>query len=137
MILTKFQKTQSFIIWSALTVSCFVYPPVLDGGYPIQLNDRPFTLHFAVLMVFGALGIASIIRWIIIPKLADYKRLFIALIVGLALSESAVFFEIFLLPSDHLNEKFVTYWLAIASMIQFCPLFLGKNQPPPAIKNFD
>ncbi len=85
----------------------------------------------------AALGIASIIRWVIILRITSYQKLFVALIAGLALSESAVFYEIFILPGDYLNEKFVTYWLAVASMIQFCPLFLGKNQPPPAIKNFD
>ena len=130
-------KTICFIIWSAILTSAFVYPPFLDGGYPFPSGDQALQFNWVVYLSLFMIGAATLIRWLIIPKIGLSPAVFPLLIIGLALSESTIFFEIFLLGPDQANEKALIYWLAIASMLQFFPSFIQKREAPPAIKQFD
>ena len=134
---TTFQKINLFAVWAALSSSCFIYPIFLDDGIPLQFNDQRLRFHFAVLMSLASLSIATIIRWLVIPNLKRYHRILVFFIAGLAFTEATVFYGIFLLDDQHLNEKALTFWLAILSMIQFFPPLLTASKPPPIIKQFD
>ena len=134
---TSRQKLNLLIVWAALTSSCFIYPIFLDGGLPIKFNDQGIQLHFALIMSIGSWVVATAIRWVIIPKLSNYAVLLGFTIAGLAFTEATIFYSIFLLSDEMLNEKALIFWVALLSMAQFFPLLLNRTKAPPAIKKFD
>ena len=130
-------KSICLIIWSAIFCSAFVYPPFLDNGYPLPSSEHSLQIDWVVLLSLLMIGIATVVRWLVIPKVGMSPVVFPLLIIGLAFTEATIFFEIFLLGPSQPNEKALIYWLAIASMLQFFPLYIRKREAPPAIKQFD
>ena len=134
---TTRQKLNLLTIWAALSSSCFIYPIFLDDGLPIRFNDQGIQFNFALLMSFASWAIATLIRWIVIPKLTSYLAILGFFIAGLAFTEATIFYGIFLLNNDQPNEKALIFWVAVVCMIQFFPLFLNRGKSPPSIKAFD
>lgn len=134
---TTRQKLNLLVIWMALSSSCFVYPILLEGGLPLKFNDQGIQLQFAVFMSFGSWSIATLIRWIVIPKLSRYSTLLGFFIAGLAFTEASIIYGIFLLTEDYPNEKALIFWITILCMVQFFPLLLNQGKPPPTIKQFN
>lgn len=131
------QKLNLFIIWAALSSSVFIYPIFLNGGLPLSFNDQGIQLHFALMMSFASWSVATLIRWVIIPKLTHYSALIGFFIAGLAFTEASIFYGIFLLQDEQLNEKALNFWLAVACMLQFFPAWIKAGKAPPRIKQFD
>ena len=134
---TTRQKLNLLTIWAALSSSCCIYPIFLDDGLPLHFNDQGIQLHFALIMSFASWSVATVIRWIVIPKLTSYPKVIGFFIAGLAFTEATIFYSIFLLGDDQPNEKALIFWLAIVCMAQFFPMFLNQGKSPPAIKDFD
>jgi hypothetical protein len=67
--------------------------------------------------------LATLLRWWVIPKLKDQKQMLSALIVGLALTEAPILFELFLIGSDYPQNQIVVLMVAVFSLIQFAPIY--------------
>jgi len=67
--------------------------------------------------------LATIVRWWVIPKLKDQKQMLSALIVGLALTEASILFELFQIGSDYPQNQIAVLMVAVFSLIQFAPIY--------------
>ena len=61
-----------------------------------------------------------------IPKARYLRRLLVLMVVGLALSESVVFYGIFLFRADMPATKMALFVLSLLSALQFVPVY-AKN----------
>lgn len=119
-----------YIIWFALTGSIFVYQFILGGGFLQGANALPQGFGFPIPLIGAEIAAAAVVRWAVIPRLKGPSRMLIALVIGMALSESAELFGIFLVPRGMPQTKMVVFYLAVVSAFQFLPTFARSDDPP-------
>ena len=120
------QVTHQIILWliwlamlSGIPVFIFVLGP--DSEQAENVLGLP-----PLLMVLPPILAASIVRWIVLPKVVEKgpEAQLVAFIVGMAFAESLVFFGIFLYPADYL--LFIVF--AVVGIAQFIPLWALPKQ---------
>lgn len=110
-----------WIVWFAFLQVAFAYHFILDGGLPSGENiAEPMNPTFWALCLAPILA-ATVIRWIVLPKLPDFQPKLVAQIVGMALAESAILFEIFLIGSDYPQNQIAILVVALFALFQFAP----------------
>ena len=119
----KQQATVMWIIWFAFLQSAFVYHFVFGDGFPQGDNAaEPMALWLWALCLVP-LAVATIVRWLVIPKLAEQSALFVAMGVGLGLAEASIFFELFLIGADYPQNQIAVLMLTVFCLIQFAPIY--------------
>ena len=122
----RMQKQQAFvmwIIWFGFLQMAFAYHFVLEDGFPSGDNAAETMASWLWVLCLLPIILATIVRWWVIPKLKDQKQMLIALIVGLALTEAPILFELFLIGSDYPQNQIVVLMVAVFSLIQFAPIY--------------
>jgi hypothetical protein len=120
------QKQQAFvmwIIWFVFLQSAFAYHFVLGDGFPTGDNAAEPMVGWLWGLCIVPIVLATGVRWLVIPKLKHQGQMLIALIVGLALTEAPIFFELFLIGSDYPQNQIAVLMLAVFSLIQFAPIY--------------
>jgi hypothetical protein len=120
------QKQQAFvmwIIWFVFLQSSFAYHFVLGDGFPSGENAPDPMASWLWGLCIAPLVVATLVRWLVIPKLKQQSQMLIALIVGLALSEAAIFFELFLIGSDYPQNQIAVLMISVFCLIQFAPIY--------------
>ncbi len=120
----KQQAIVSWIIWFAILQGAFIIHFVIGGGFPSGDNVEEPMAAFLWVLCFVPIAIATIIRWIMIPKLEEPQKKLVAMIAGLALSESPIFFSLFLIGSDYPQNQIAVLIVAVLSLIQLAPSYL-------------
>jgi hypothetical protein len=115
-----------WVLWVALCTSIVVYQVSLGGGILHGSNASPQGVHFPMPLVLIQIAVASLIRWVIIPRVSEPHRLLVLLIVGLALSEAVGFYGIFLVSRDMPETKMAIFYLSLISALQFAPIYAGS-----------
>ncbi len=120
------QKQQAFVmwfIWFVFLKAAFTYHFILGDGFPSGENAAEPMAGWLWVLCVVPIVLATMVRWLVIPKLKDQKQMLIALIVGLALTEAPIFFEIFLIGSDYPQNQIAVLMIAVFSLIQFAPIY--------------
>ena len=120
------QKQQAFvmwIIWFAFLQAAFAYHFVLGDGFPSGENAAEPMASWLWVLCVVPIVLATGVRWLVIPKLKQQAQMLIVLIVGLALSEAPLFFELFLIGSDYPQNQIVVLMISVFSLIQFAPIY--------------
>lgn len=73
-------------------------------------------------LLFSLVALASVIRWVLLPKVPFRLRI-VPFLFGLALSESVLFGALFLFPAEVGELRVVFLTLALLSVAQFVPFF--------------
>ena len=95
----------------------------LGGGFPEGHNiEAPMSAALWA-MCFAPLIVATIIRWLVIPKIKAPLQQLVAMIIGLALSEGPIFLSLFLIGSDYPQNQIAVLIVAVFSIIQFAPSY--------------
>ena len=122
----RMQKQQAlvmWIIWFVFLQLAFAYHFVLEDGFPSGDNAAEPMASWLWVLCLVPIILATIVRWWVIPKLKDQKQMLSALIVGLALTEAPILFELFLIGSDYPQNQIVVLMIAVFSLIQFAPIY--------------
>jgi hypothetical protein len=122
----RMQKQQAlvmWIIWFVFLQMAFAYHFVLEDGFPSGDNAAEPMASWLWVLCLVPIILATIVRWWVIPKLKDQKQMLSALIVGLALTEAPILFELFLIGSDYPQNQIVVLMVAVFSLIQFAPIY--------------
>ena len=122
----RMQKQQAlvmWIIWFVFLQMAFAYHFVLEDGFPSGDNAAEPMASWLWVLCLVPIILATIVRWWVIPKLKDQKQMLSALIVGLALTEAPILFELFLIGSDYPQNQIVVLMIAVFSLIQFAPIY--------------
>ena len=86
----------------------------LGGGIPQGRNPEGEYGPSAFIAIAGFMAIAStIIRWLVIPRKADYKQLLILMIIGIALANTISYFGIFLIRPIYPQTKAVLFYTCL------------------------
>ena len=122
----RMQKQQAlvmWIIWFVFLQMAFAYHFVLEDGFPSGDNAAEPMASWLWVLCLVPIILATIVRWWVIPKLKDQKQMLSALIVGLALTEASILFELLLIGSDYPHNQIVVLMIAVFSLIQFAPIY--------------
>jgi len=119
---TRQQAIIAWIIWFAMLQTAFIYPFFLGDGFPSGENAEEAINAIYWVMCFGPILLAAAIRWIAIPKLREPTQLLVAMIAGLALSESPIPFAIFLM-ADYPQHQIAVLMVSVVSLLQFAPTY--------------
>jgi hypothetical protein len=128
------KKLVLWIIWFALTSSIVVYQFILGHGVPQGTNEPTTAIHPMALVAVATIAMASLVRWLLIPRNREAGKLLVLMIVGLALSESAQLFGLFLIPSGQPETKLAIWILALLSALQFMPVYANERPPSDAFR---
>ncbi len=122
----RMQKQQAlvmWIIWFGFLQMAFAYHFVLEDGFPSGDNAAEPMASWLWVLCLVPIILATIVRWWVIPKLKDQKQMLSALIVGLALTEASILFELFQIGSDYPQNQIAVLMVAVFSLIQFAPIY--------------
>ena len=119
----KQQAIVMWIIWFAMLQSAFIIHFVIGGGFPEGDNVAEPMANWLWAACFVPIVIATVIRWIVIPKQQEQAKLLVTMIIGLALSEQPIFFSLFLIGSDYPQNQIAVLIVAVLSLIQFAPSY--------------
>jgi len=103
--------------------SAFAYHFLLGDGFPQGENSELPMASWLWAITLGPLVLATAIRWLIIPKLKEFQPQLVAMIVGLAFSEGAIFMELFLIGSEYPQYQIAILMVSVFSLIQFAPIY--------------
>ena len=112
-----------WILWIAFLSSIGVYQLELGGGIPHGSNQSLQAWNLPLLLSALQLTVATVIRWLVIPKVTDPAKLLPLMVVGLALSEAVVFYGIFLVGQDMPQTRLQFLIGAFFSILQFAPFY--------------
>ena len=129
------QRVVLWVIWFSMVVSIAIYQVELGGGILPGRDAVQQGFQFPMPLVFAQLCIAAAVRWILIPRAKESRKLLVLLIIGLALSEAPEFNGIFLVPKTMPETKMAIFYLSLLSALQFIPFYAGRIGVPPAEGN--
>ncbi len=106
-----------WVLWSAFLVGCCLQYLLLHSKQPPVADGSKLWL-LALVPIF----ISVLIRWNMIPRITHPQTALVALVIGVALAEGAMFVGIFVF-SAHQWEIFLAAILGIA---QHAPAYAGR-----------
>src|ERR1035438_250768 len=109
------QRVVLWVIWFSMVVSIAIYQVELGGGILPGRDAVQQGFQFPMPLVFAQLCIAAAVRWILIPRAKESRKLLVLLIIGLALSEAPEFNGIFLVPKTMPETKMAIFYLSLLS----------------------
>lgn len=112
-----------WIIWFAILQGAFVFQWVLGQGVPEGDNAVEPMALWLWLICFGPILLATLVRWLVIPKLKDAQPQLVTMIVGLSLAETPIFISLFLVGTDYPQNQIAVLMVAVVAIIQFAPSY--------------
>lgn len=115
-----------WLIWFAMFSALFMYQFFLAFGIPSGKNVSEPPVIFMWIIGVSVL-VASVIRWVIIPRQKNFQNLLHLMIVGLALSESIQFIQIFIVGKNYPETQLTFFAISILSVEQFIPFYANAK----------
>lgn len=112
-----------WVIWFAILGGLLVIQYKLGGGVPTGRNAADAKIPAVIFVAFGEVLFATVVRWLVLPRFVELPKKLVWMIIGLALSEGAGFFGIFLIPRDQPETRLLVFLLSVLSVLQFVPLY--------------
>ena len=95
----------------------------MGKGIPKGENASEPMAAWLWLTCFGPVVLATLVRWLVIPKLKDTQHQLVAMILGLSLAEAPIFFSLFLVGPDYPQNQIAVLMVAVVALIQFAPSY--------------
>ncbi|MDQ8196308.1 hypothetical protein QEH59_17870 [Coraliomargarita sp. SDUM461004] len=121
--LTKQHAIVMWIIWFAQLQAAFMFQFFLADGFSKESNLATPMAGWIWLLCIAPLVLATGIRWLGIPKMAEPNKQLVIMIIGLALCETSVLSSIFLVARDYPQYQIGILMVAVVSIIQFAPSY--------------
>ncbi|HXA79947.1 MAG TPA: hypothetical protein VNV14_01655 [Opitutaceae bacterium] len=116
-----------WVIWFALVSSIVFYQFMLGHGLLTGIDAQPASHNPIMLFAVGQIAVASLLRWLLLPKARVFHRQLIVMVIGLALSESVEIYGIFLFGPDMPSTKMTLFVVSLLSALQFAPVFAKQG----------
>lgn len=114
-----------WMIWAAMFLAAFIYQAILGGGIPSGEDGEGLEWMF-VWLCFACFAASTALRWLLIPKVKRFEKVFPIMVAGLAFAEAPQFFQIFLIGPDYPATQLSIFILAVLTLLQWVPTF-AKN----------
>ena len=115
-----------WIIWAAILANIVVLQLKLGPGLPHGENAPGAAIPVMAWVAVSEVMIATLIRWFWIPRLDRSGPMLVAMIIGIAVAESAGYFGIFLIPRDQPQTKLLIFCLSVFGILQFAPFYAAR-----------
>jgi hypothetical protein len=130
----KRQLVVLWTIWGALFSAIIIYQFALGGGIPTGENKGPGGVNFAVMLGVGQIVAASVVRWLLLPRAKHPGQVLVFMVIGLALSEGAEFYGLFLVPKNQPSTQLAMWLLSLLSALQFIPIYAKSENSAEAAR---
>lgn len=117
-----------WIIWFALLQGALVIQFVLGKGFPSGDNAAEPMASWLWFACFVPILVATVIRWVVIPRTSEQGKRLVAMIIGLALSENPILFSLFLIGDAYPQNQVAVLIVAFWSMLQFAPIYMKRAE---------
>jgi hypothetical protein len=121
--MNKKQAVVMWIIWFSFLQSAFVCHFLLGDGFPEGDNVAEPMASWLWALCIVPIGLATLVRWVVMPKLPQQPQMLVAMVIGLGLTEASIFFELFLIGADYPQNQIAVLMLAVFGLIQFAPIY--------------
>lgn len=112
-----------WIVWFAFLQSVFVVQIAIAKGLPEGQNIEAPMAAWLWLICFVPLLVATIIRWLVLPKMVARHKQLVAMLIGLVCAEAPVYFQLFLMGTDYPQNQIAVLMVAVVCLIQFAPSY--------------
>ena len=112
-----------WIIWFVFLQMAFAHHFVLGDGFPSGENAVEPMASWLWMLCVVPVVLATGVRWLVIPRLKQQRQMLVALIIGLVLSETPIFFELFLIGAAYPQNQIAVLMIVVFSLIQFAPIY--------------
>ncbi len=119
----KQQVIVFWALWFVMFQSAFVMHFVIGGGFPKGENLAEPMASWLWLACFAPIVLATLIRWLVIPKTQESVKLLVAMVIGLSLSELPIYFSLFLIGADYPSNQIAVLAVSVFSLLQFAPSY--------------
>jgi hypothetical protein len=104
------------------------YQFTLGGGIPQGLDFGTGAPRWVVVLASFQVGLATAIRWILIPRVARRTLLRVLMLFGVGLSDAVVFYGIFFVPQVMPRTKLAFFLASFLSALQFAPIYFAPRE---------
>lgn len=118
-----------WIIWGAILAGLIIIYFVFARRPPPPAAPKDVLLNLAGL---APIFVSIIIRWLVLPRIANFQRAFVTSIVGIALAEGCGILGIFL-GGPYRDSLFL---LGVLGITQYVPLFAKRLLTHPKAEGF-
>ncbi|MCH6259117.1 hypothetical protein MLD52_21350 [Puniceicoccaceae bacterium K14] len=128
---TNKSKPQPLIFWGlwfAILQGMIVLQFILVGGLPSGENAPNPPMLFYIVAILS-ITLSFINRFILMPKARSKQRLFVHMVIGVALIDLAHVFQLFLIGNDYPQMQFDILCLVAVAIISYTPLYAKKTFP--------
>ena len=116
-----------WVIWFAILSGLLMMQFMLGGGIPTGNNAPGASLPPIAFIALGEVLASTAVRWLVLPRFTAFPRKLAWMLVGIALSEGAGFFEIFLVPRNQPETRQFVLALAVFGIVQFAPIYATSS----------
>lgn len=117
------QQTVVWILWIAMVNAIVLYQLFLGRGWPRGSDPAGTPLHPVALVACAQIAIATVARWLWVPRCDTTGRVLVAMITGLALCEGAALLGIVLIPETLPGTRLWVWLAALVGALQFAPVY--------------
>ncbi len=115
-----------WIVWGAMCMGLPVIQFFMGGGTP--KIEEGATIPVIIVVPLILVMAATVVRWLVIPRLTTNIQRFQAMVVGVALAEAAEFLGVFMISSDSPTSMVIVFPLAFLGMLQFAPVYALEDE---------
>lgn len=112
-----------WVIWFVLLQSVFAIQLLAGKGLPKGEKAVEPMAFWLWMICFLPILVSTGIRWLVIPKQQAREKQLVGMIVGLALAEAPVYFQLFLIGDGYPQNQIVILMVAVVCLIQFAPSY--------------
>lgn len=116
----------AWVIWAAILFGLFVLQFVIGGGLPLGEDQGDVSIVLSILPLC-ALLVATVIRWVVIPRVTGEQQQLTMMIIGVALAESAQIIQLFVIGSDFPETQRAFLILSVIGVLQFAPTYVRSS----------
>ncbi len=125
------QQIVLWVLWISMVNAIVLYQLFLGRGVPQGADPAGAPLHPVALVAVGQVALATVVRWLLLPRAVTTGKVLVAMILGLALCEGAALLGIFLVPDALPGTRLLVWLAALAGALQFAPVY-ARGAPSPA-----
>ncbi len=119
-----------WMVWVGILSGALTIQSVIGGGIPQGQDQGQPPLGMLILCIVALIASFGI-RWLLLPRFTNLRQKFPIFIMGVAIAEGPLFFQMFLIGPEYPETQRTILILTLVALAQFIPLFAKTSEPDP------
>jgi hypothetical protein len=120
---TRQQALVLWVLWFSFLTGVIIYQFMLGRGIPSGENAPGAEWPVIAYVALAQLGVATVVRWLLLPRARTTGAVLVHMVLGIALCESVAFYGLFLVPENQPATKLTLWIVALVGVAQFAPIY--------------